>query len=123
MYSLDFRHRVLLIRQKENLTIVETAIKFHVGIATIKRWIKDINPKLKRNKPATKIDTEALKLDIKKYRDAYNYERAKRLNVGTTTVFDALKRLGITYKKNSKSSKSQRRRKAILPKKYRVSKK
>lgn len=116
MYSLDFRRKVLSVRKKENLTILETSIRFNVGIATIKRWLKNINPKLKRNKPATKIDMIALKEDVEKYSDAYNYERAKRLNVGVTTVFDALKRLGVSYKKNSEPSKSKRRRKTVIPK-------
>ncbi len=34
-------------------------------------------PKMKRNKPASKIDMEVLREDIRSYPDAYLYERAE----------------------------------------------
>ena len=39
--------------------------------------------------------------DVKKYPDAYNYERAQRLNVSTSGIYCALRRLEISYKKNT----------------------
>lgn len=52
-----------------------------------------------RNKPATKIHPDALKGDVEKYPDAYQYERAKRLGVSQRGIGYALKRLGISRKK------------------------
>ena len=63
-YKIDFRKKVLSIRDKENLSIKETAKRFGVGIANIERWLKKIEPCSKRNKPATKINMEDLKKDL-----------------------------------------------------------
>ena len=52
-----------------------------------------------RNKPATKLDMDALVEDVKRYPDAYYRERAERLNVALTTIRSGLIRLGISYKK------------------------
>ena len=57
---------------------------------------------------------EALKRDIESYPDAYQYERAQRLNVSTNCVHFALKRLHVTYKKKPLSSKSQSRKALYL---------
>ena len=113
-YSLDFRKKVLQIREEKGLSIVKTANLFSISPTTIVKWKKNIIPKVSRNKQATKIDMEALKKDIKANSDSYNYERAQRLGVSTTCVLYALKRLGITYKKNSESPQKQRRRSIYL---------
>jgi len=75
-------------------------------------WLKNKTPKNKRNKPATKIDMEALAKDIKEYSDAYIYERARRLGYSKNGVWYALKRIGVTYKKSVETPKSERRRQA-----------
>lgn len=59
---------------------------------------------------------ELLINDIKERPDAYNYERAKRLDVSVSCVYWALKRLGVSYKKNVKSSESRRRKACIIQK-------
>lgn len=98
-YPLEFRRKVLSVRKKEKLTVAEVASRFSVGVASVTRWIKKPEPCLTRNKPATKLDRAALLEDVRKYPDAYHCERAQRLGVGKTTIFDGLKRLGISYKK------------------------
>lgn len=115
-YSIDFRRKVFSIKQKEGLSFEQTAKRFNLGKTTLVRWTKKLEPKLTRNKPATKINMEVLKSDVIEYPDAYNYERAKRLGVSTHGIWRALKRLNVTYKKNSKSSKGQARREALLRK-------
>jgi len=109
-YSLDFRHRLMEQKKKGNLTFEETSERFGVGIATLFRWQKKIEPCKTRNKPATRVDMEKLKKDIEENPDAYLYERAEMLEVSICAVFFAIKRLGISCKKNSKSSKSRRNR-------------
>lgn len=113
-YCVDFRRKVLLVREKEGLTFDQVAARFHVGKASVVRWAKHLEPQLKRNKPATKIDMDALRKDVQEYPDAYNYERAKRLGVSPSGIFDALKRLGVTYKKNPQTSQGQARRQAHI---------
>lgn len=115
-YSIDFRIKVLEIKEKEGLSFAQVAKKFHIGIASVVRWKSNLEPVRKRNKAATKINMEALKEDIQTYPDAYQYERAERFGVTQTGIWHALKRLGITYKKNISSSKSRSRKKiCILP--------
>ena len=43
---------------------------------------------------------EELKEDVKKYPDAYQYERAKRFGVYQNAIYCALKRIGVSYKKS-----------------------
>ncbi|WP_317174714.1 IS630 transposase-related protein [Chryseobacterium antibioticum] len=67
-----------------------------------KRWKIRIEPKTKRNKPATKIDMEALR----KHVDAYQYERAEVFGVSPNCILYALRRLKISHKKNADPSQS-----------------
>ena len=114
-HSLNFRRHVLSVRKTEKLTIEQTAQRFCIGVASITRWLKNIEPQTNRNKPATKIDMQALKQDVELYPDAYQYERAERLGVSEKGIGHALRRMGVSYKKNFVSSQSRRRRTAILP--------
>ncbi len=113
-YSLDFRQKVLSIKEQEKLTGAETAVRFGIGVASITRWDKQLEPQRTRSKPATKLDMDALKQDVDNYPDAYQYERAARLGVCQRAIGNALKRLGVSYKKNTVASESQRRRTAHL---------
>jgi len=96
------------LKEKENLTFEATSRRFGVGIRTLFRWQLRMEPKMKRNKPATKIDMELLKKDVEEHPDAYQYERAERFGVSQSCIFFALQRLGVSYKKNSDSSKGRR---------------
>lgn len=115
-YSVQFRKKVLKF-QSEGESFIKLSKRFKISTTTISRWKKELSPKLKRNKRPIKIDTEALKKDIKEYPDSYSYERARRLGVSASGIKHAKKRLGITYKKNLKSSESGSRKKVyVLPK-------
>jgi transposase len=102
-YSIDFRKKVLSIKDKENLTLEETATRFGIGIASIVRWSNRLEPQLTRNKPATKIDMAALAKDLEMYPHAYQYERAERFKVSQRGIGNALKRLKISHKKNTRA--------------------
>lgn len=115
MYSIDFRRKVFSVKAKKNLSIRAVAKHFDIGVATVTRWNKRISPKPLARNPRT-INYTALKEDVKKHPDSYCCERAQRLGVSKTGIFKAMKRLSITYKKNLKSSKSQRRGTYIIPK-------
>jgi len=116
-YSINFRKKVLKIKDKENLSFNAAAKRFGISKAALFRWSKKIEPQKNRNKKAFKIDNEALKNDIRLYPDSYCYERAVRLGVSSSGIRDAQYRLGVTYKKNSKASESKSRKKIyLLPK-------
>lgn len=119
-YSSDFRRKVLSVREKEGLTIAEVAARFCVGVASVVRWIKHPDPKRTRNKPATKIDMEGLARDVLEHPDAYQYERAQRMGVSVQGINYALRRLGVSYKKNAQTSQGTRRRTAYLPDNYKT---
>lgn len=109
-YSLDFRRKVLAMREKEKLSLAKISKRFGIGLNTVMRWTKNIEAKKNRNRPALKIDMEALKQDLKAYPDAYQYERAARLKVSKAAIWYAFKRLKVSYKKNATASKSGSRK-------------
>ena len=106
-YPISFRRKVLSVREKEGLTIAQTAVRFCVGIASVTRWIKNPVPKESRNKPATKIDMAALARDVREYPDAYQGERARRLGVSEKGIGHALRRMNISYKKTLQHPKKR----------------
>ena len=105
-YSADFRHQVFLVKEKENLSLEQVAKRFGISKATVFRWTKRLKAKRTRHKLATKINADILRKDVELYPDAYQYERAQRLNVSRRGIGYALKRLGMSRKKNIFSSKS-----------------
>ena len=64
-YSLDYRGLAMKIKSEENLTFKETSERFRVGMRTLFRCSQRMEPCRTRNKPATKIDMEALEDDVK----------------------------------------------------------
>ena len=89
--------------EKEGLTIAEAAKRFAVGKMSVSRWKHNPEPDFKRNRPAQKIEMEALKKDVDENPDSYIYERAERFSVSESGMRKALKRLGFSRKKNTKS--------------------
>jgi transposase len=112
-YSLDFRKKVLSIKETENLSFAQTAKRFDIGIASIVRWTKHIEAKTSRNKPATKINMEALRKDIRTYPDAYQRERAERFGISKSGIWHALNRLKITRKKKASSIPRRTKKNAL----------
>ncbi|TGV04754.1 IS630 transposase-related protein [Flavivirga rizhaonensis] len=99
--SLDSRRRLFKVKAKEQLTFQEVSARFGIPIRTLFRWQNRIEPKTKRNKPATKLDMDALRKDVEDHPDLYQYERAKKFGVSQSAVFYALKRLKVSNKKNA----------------------
>ena len=113
-YSLDFRMKILSVKEKENLSFRKAAKRFGVGVASLMRWSKNPKPLMTRNKSATKIDMKALKKDIQDNPDSYQYERAQRFGVTQNAIWHAMKRLNVSCKKNSQASKGRRRKEICL---------
>ena len=104
-YSIDYRKQVLS-SIADSMTIREASVFYGLSTSTIHSWQQNLVPKTERNKAPTKIPDDALIEDVKRYPDDYNYERARRLNCSKTGIFNALKRLGISQKKDLRASKS-----------------
>lgn len=120
-YSLQFRRQVLSIRARDGLSFAQAAKRFGVSKQSVYNWSKKPELKKTRTKPPTKINMQALKEDIEKYPDAYQYERAQRFGVTQMGICHALRRLNVTYKKNSYAPQSQSRRsRCLLPKNKRL---
>ena len=115
-YSHYFIKKVLKLKS-EGISYKKLSEKFDISISSILRWKKDGLPIGKRNRSNNWLDLERLKKDVELYPDAYHYERAERLGVKKSTIGYNLKKLGVTYKKNSNSSKNQRRTATIISKK------
>jgi len=114
-YSVDFRRKALAIKERENLSFEEAAKRFGVGKASLVRWNARLEPCRTRQKPAAKISGEALRRDVELYPDAYQYERAARLGASQQGVCNALKRLGVSRKKNAVAPEGRRRGPPHLP--------
>ena len=114
-YSLDFRQKVLSVRERDNLTFKQVARRFSIGVATVVRWSNspDIKPYVRVKH--RKIDPDLLAQDVEKYPDAYQFERAERFGVCQKAIWSALRRLGVTYKKSLKASQGERRQTTTLP--------
>lgn len=88
-YPLKFREHVFKIKKQEKLSYAQISERFKIGLRTLMRWAQRIEPKMTRNKPAVKINMEALKEDIKKNPDAYQRERASRFGVSQHCIYKA----------------------------------
>ena len=113
-YSIDYRKQVLS-SIADGMTIREAALFYGLSTSTIHSWQKSLAPKTTRNKAPTKIPDDALIEDVKRYPDDYNYERARRLNCSKTGIFNALKRLGISQKKDLGTPESVSDKKSDIP--------
>ena len=112
-YSIDYRKQVLS-SITDGMTIREAAIFYGLSTSTIHSWQQNLAHKIKRNKAPTKIPDDVLIEDVKRYPDDYNYERARRLNCSKTGILNALKRLGISRKKDLRVPKSMSDKKSCL---------
>jgi len=113
-YSHHFIKKVLKLKS-EGMSFIRLSKKFNISVRSIQEWLKGNLPKGTRNKPNTKLNLEDLKQDILKYPDAYLKERAQRLGVSDHCISLNLKKLNVTYKKNTSPSQSKRRKTFLIP--------
>ncbi|MGG2141841.1 IS630 family transposase [Symbiopectobacterium sp. RP] len=104
-YSIDFRRKVISTREEEGLSIRETAKQFRIGPASVLRWINQIASKASTTRQRKSDKSELIK-DVEPYPDAYQKERAERFGVCQKAIWQALKKLGLTYKKTLRHPKA-----------------
>ena len=97
-YLVPFGRHVLSVREKECLSFGETAERFSVGIASIKRWAKRIAPRPRERRKVRKIDPEKLAREVIDHPAACQYDRAARFDVTPKAIWQALGKPGVTYK-------------------------
>ncbi|MBO1530420.1 helix-turn-helix domain-containing protein [Psychrobacter sp. F1192] len=114
-YSLDFRMQVLKSLD-EGMTFAEAAEFYNLSPTTIQNWKRRIHSKTTRQTKPYKIPDDVLLNDVKEHPDDYQYERARRLNYSKTGIYHALKRLGISQKKDLRASKGMSDKKSDLSK-------
>ena len=85
-YSVQFRKKVLSVKEQEGLSFTSISKKFHIGRNTVFSWTKKLQPQKHRDKKAIKIDPDKLTQDVIEYSDAYQYERAERLGVSRSGI-------------------------------------
>ena len=93
MYGISTIKKILFSKDREKLSIRKTAKRFCLSPNTVFKWNKGLMPKSKRICKARKLDMEALKEDVNKYPDLYQYERAKKFKVSQNCIHKGLKRL------------------------------
>ena len=104
-YSLDFRKQAL--KSLDDGMMFAQAVEFYnISPTSIQKWKKRIHSKTTRQVKPHKITDERLLKDVKVYPDSYHYERARRLKCSKSGICEALKRLGISQRKDIKESKS-----------------
>jgi transposase len=103
------RRKILSIKKKEGLSFVKVGRRFGMSTNTIYKWTKRIEPKVKRERKSKKVEIGVLREEVMKDPDLYQYERAKKFKVSQSTMWRELQRIGVTYKKNTKTSKKERR--------------
>ena len=103
-YSKDYR-QLILCKLEEGYSIQQLAEEYQISTNTIQRW-KKFPERKKRQFTPTKIDDELLRADVDAHPDDYQHERARRFNCSQRAIGIALKRIGITQKKELNTSKS-----------------
>ncbi|WP_413191391.1 IS630 transposase-related protein [Psychrobacter sp. AT9] len=88
------------------MTFAEAAIFYNLSPTTIQNWKRLVHSRTTRQTKPYKILDDVLLNDVKEHPDDYQYERARRLNCSKTGIYHALKRLGISQKKDLGRSKS-----------------
>ena len=106
-YPVPFGRHVLSVREKEGLSFGETAERFSVGIASIKRWARRIDPRPRERRKVRKIDPEKLAQEVIDHPDACQYDRAARFDVTPKAIWQALGKPGVTYIKSPDAPESR----------------
>ena len=114
-YGVKFRRHVFSVREREGLSFAETCERFSVGVASLTRWTRRVEPQATREGRPRKIDLEKRMRDVRDDPDAFQHERAARFGVTPKAIWQALRKLGVTYKKSHAPSQSRRGQAACLP--------
>lgn len=106
-YSKKFKEEAVRLHKECGHEVQAVSKLLSVSLRSVSRWINHGVENKPRIRKPYKISNEKLLADVALYPDAYLQERASRLNCSKSGISDALKRLGITRKKNLSTSKKK----------------
>ncbi len=113
-YSADSLAQVIKNVINKDMNIREACTFYNISKTALQRWLENPSIKQTRDKPPSKIPNEALLKDVAQHPDDYMYERAQRLGCSKSGIEIALKRLGISQKKDLGTSKSVSNKKSDI---------
>jgi transposase len=120
--SVDLRERVVRSYHKTKETLAQVAARFHVGEATVNRWVSQhrrtgrLDPRPHGGGPAPKVDERGLSLlcellaeqpDATRQEVAQRYKEETGVELSVETVGRELNRLGLTRKKRPSTPASE----------------
>jgi transposase len=113
-YSADIKRLAMKMVYVDRCTYEHVSEVLSIGFTTLKRWIKLNKSKSlyvikPRSHASRKIDDVALRGYVSANPDAYLSEIAAHLGVSTSGIYNACKRLKISYKKNTRVPREKRR--------------
>ena len=112
-YPVKLREKVVNYVLKQGKSMKEASRVFELSYETVRNWVKMYKEKgrleveEKEVKPY-KLDWEALRKDVEERPDAYLEERAKKFGVAISTIWNALKKMGIKRRKKSMRYQEQK---------------
>jgi len=101
-HSIDLRKRVVDYVEGGG-SKAEAARRFSVSLWCVNDWMTrkgNLKPRRPGPKSGHKLDWEALREAVAARPDAMLKEHAARFGTGTTTIWHALRRMGLSRKKN-----------------------
>ena len=100
--SLDLRQRVVAFVRGGG-SKAEAARRFQVGEARVYRWLKPGGLTYQRPGPrrARKLDWEQVRRHVADHPDRTQAERARHFQVSRHSIWNALRKLGLTHKKQT----------------------
>jgi len=103
-YSKDLRMKVIGYLEAGH-TQRQARDTFRISLSAINKWSQQYHKtgeveKKPLNRGFKKLDPEKLKAYVKEHPDAYQQEMAEAFGCSRSAVQKALRKLGITYKKN-----------------------
>lgn len=101
--STDLRQRVIAF-VRGGASKAEAARRFQVGQASVYRWLKADGLEYQRPGPrgSHKLDREALRRQVETHSDMTQTERARHFGVSRHCLWNALRKLELTRKKNDR---------------------
>lgn len=107
-YPVEFRRKVLSVMKSEGLTYKATAERFEINTATIQRWERRIEPKPRVPRDGyRKIDLDKLAQDVRDRPGDLLRERGARFGVTRQAISLALKKLGMSPGRRTRSRSPQ----------------
>ena len=112
-YPEKLREKVVNYVVKQGKSMKEASRVFEVSYETVRNWVRryqetgKLEGEKKEVKPY-KLDWSALRKDVEENPDSYLEERARKFGVAISTIWNALRKMGINRRKKSRRYQEQK---------------